>query len=505
MPNLNSALTASCSENAIPESVEYTTVEEERAMLEKDPEKKKRVAILEENLQKLLDEQARSLGCLIEETVRIHKAIKEDVAKMWEQDREEDQLVEQSKIKTQMLEKELLRHNPTYEAFRDSKQGNSSTQCSWMNSSDVNSFTSWDELITLTPEMCSDLMDIKKGVKDITCCPDLLSCLTVMFDKCSLQTYSFRVFGESIHDLSLSNASDSRDLLGLAVSLISNYRTAAQIPLDSTVTESQVQFVATNIRVARSNPSCNNPHELLFRLLCSPVFIKYLTPSVIHSEPLPIALVPMSGECCRTYLRLFIIKGTIRLVEERLPHVYPGTGVTSVDRNSVVKFIKKFQESSGQPETCVIDVMVSGGETSIEWVHKMNCDMVQVVPWEDFCSMAQKSGEQTTFEWVAFPHPKNIIASEGGEAVQSRDAMQSILVSEAPNLIPSKSCWSTSTPHSTFHLLTRQPLVRASQNSLDESGRYSSTTQSIIASVGTSIAFASIAFATGYMLSGKKK
>ncbi|KAJ9462262.1 hypothetical protein DIPPA_00199 [Diplonema papillatum] len=136
-----------------------------------DDAKLARVAALERELKMLIDERAANLSCLIERTVKLHKQIQNDVREIQAQDKEEDRLVTESKVRTELADRELLRQ-PGYEAFKKAREDDYKERASaidqpltladWPQVPALRKLADWVDVVRLTPRDVEGILELRK-------------------------------------------------------------------------------------------------------------------------------------------------------------------------------------------------------------------------------------------------------------------------------------------------------------------------------------------------------
>ena len=397
-------------------------------------EKKQQILKLYETLQATIDERASNLGELIERTVMMHKQIQTDVKLMLEQDKEEDILVHESILRTEAAERELER-NPNYSAFKNRTESHELSE--WVNDSKLSKLAAWTDLIKMSPADLNIMIEFKKGKRDDCDVSEALTNdLCKQTQKYQTKEMHFRVNGEPLHDLSLSTGEAARALLGTACTLLDAIRDEDH--KEDAMTNNELYLLHHLLRIVKAQPLAETTPALLDTLLSSRYFCKtYATPCLIHEKPLYLAITPMAGVVESIYLRAFVLKGKLRIVEHKNSRLFQE--VPEAIRCAVEKFVECNILGSGSKylkDKFAVDLVVTCGEVKIDWMHELTYDLAQSVSWEDLCAAAARTTDEVT--WSLRAAPMTVLSEvDASEDLQTFNFM----LAEKDNLRPGFSCW----------------------------------------------------------------
>ena len=465
-------------------------------------------------LQECLDERARGLGELIERTVSIHKAIQEDVAKMWAQDREEDLLVKESQTRTDLAERELQR-NPRYEEFKK-RAPPAGTAVSWPTAGAATQHAEWTGLVTLSAEECKGLLRYKKGETETHgLSPESCARLAEVFLRGPAAgggEVFVKVGGEPVYDLSMHGTDSGRDVLGAAAALVGAMRcddvaaAAAAVaagdepPLPAPLTPEELHRLHALLQCVKAQPLAASVEDFVEKLVASRRFVReHVTPAVIHDRALHLAAAPLSGLLLGTPLRCYVMRGALRAVEAKHPSWTPPPAAACL-RNDVEAFVAGCCEEVAGTDSFVLDVVyyADTARVSVQWVHKLCYDMLVDMTWETLCSTAAGTApvHWHTHEFAQGPEARRL------EDPALDKQTFCFLASEKANLLPGRSCWESSKQRALAHSVSEAGGATASLSAGGDAERHVDAHAGLPGTIlMTTVAVAATSFLAGYLAS----
>eukprot|EP01063_Lacrimia_lanifica_P021893 TRINITY_DN2950_c1_g1_i1.p1 TRINITY_DN2950_c1_g1~~TRINITY_DN2950_c1_g1_i1.p1 ORF type:complete len:484 (+),score=195.66 TRINITY_DN2950_c1_g1_i1:84-1535(+) len=471
---------------------------------------------VEAELKRLIQEQTDSLGELIAATVDMHDTCKREVAAAFAQDKEEDAIVRELVLRSEMAERDLQR-NPQYAAYREGdaarlrEERKATGFYHWVKDEDLSQHGEWLDMVELTAADCDQfLRSVRKPVPGDDDeplpveLPDAVLKLAarIGFHDASLPVY-VKIKGCPVRDLQYHAASCGRDLLGAATSLVRAWRAGptGRLPVSKgPATDLELNTLAHTLKSLQARAEA----PAIDALRGSKCFkTDHVTPAQIQDIPLHVAIVPLEGALHKMHVRAVVTKGSLRALE----NAAPGTHYPSLDLPDVREAVEKFMETVCLPKTdllganfvadLVVDPPHGDGPIAVKlsWVHKLSTDMLVLMSWEELCALSQ--APQAPVWFTGTPQPALL--------EKGCDAVFDLLVAERSHLAPGEhTCWETKDTAATDHMASLgapppHPHADPQPAAMEESasGRWSQVP------VGT-IGIAAAAFVAGVFLARKK-
>jgi len=434
------------------------------------PEQVERVMALEKHLKQLLDEQADGVNDLLERTVELHRRIKTEIAQMIQQDNEEDALVREVCIRTEQAEKELLR-NPGYQTFkeqRDKAGGVTDAQrlSEWGSDRTLSPHVRWQRVASLGPDEAAAVAQVCRGRSD-ELGQAALARVAALADDTDELVY-LQVNGAPLHDIFSSTADDARLVLGCAAALIKKMRAAGD---KSEVTTEELTLLHEWLRDIHAHIEPKHRERNLAALKRSVELKKVATYAFTQSTPLCVAAVPLAGVTSVVPLKVLMLRGEVRVVEQRYPRtLYPA--LRGAEPGCGADERAEFEKMQGAVErwcravlntapilrgkSCVVDISVDRREHAvcIEWVRTLTADSSHCCEWSELCGFA--AAPSGAVEWrigSRWCGP----AEDDPEESKSNLVWRTLLHEEAEKLRPGRCVWEGSAPEGVLAAVLARP------------------------------------------------
>lgn len=434
------------------------------------PEQIEKVMALEKHLQALLDEQAEGVNELIERTVELHRRIKTEIAQMIKQDEEEDALVREVCIRTEQAETELLR-NPSYQTYKDQREkagGVTDAQklSEWGSDRTLSPHVRWQRVASLRPDEAAAVVQVCRGRPDELGLAALARVAALADDTDEL--VFLQVNGAPLSDIFSSTADDARLVLGCAAALIKRMRPAGD---KSEVTTEELTLLHEWLRHVHAHIEPGRRERNLAALKRSVELKKVATYAFTQSTPLCVAAVPLTGVTSVVPIRVLMLRGEVRVLEQRYPHtVYPA--LSGAEPGCGANERAELEKMQGTVEgwcravlntapvlrgkSCVVDIAVDRREhaVQIEWIRTLTADSSHCCEWSELCGFA--AAPSGAMEWRIGGRWRGP-AEDDPEESKSNLIWRTLLHEERQKLCPGRSVWEGSAPEGVLEAIVARP------------------------------------------------
>eukprot|EP01062_Namystynia_karyoxenos_P058523 TRINITY_DN50052_c0_g1_i1.p1 TRINITY_DN50052_c0_g1~~TRINITY_DN50052_c0_g1_i1.p1 ORF type:complete len:533 (+),score=197.44 TRINITY_DN50052_c0_g1_i1:75-1601(+) len=361
------------------------------------PEQIARVTRMEAQLQALLDEQAAGVSELIERTVALHRQIKTEVAQMLEQDKEEEALVREVCIRTEQAEKDLMR-NPNYQAFKEQHEAGGGVTTAqrvadWPMDATLLPHAAWQEHVRLGPEEAAALLQACRGRPSPPAAGAIAKMVRML--QRQKQLVYLKVYGTPLHDLRASTGKDARLVLGMAGGLIKRARVDGD---KSAVTADEVRHVHKWLQCIHAHLDPADGAEAVSEaLLGSAQLRRHLTVAATQTEPLYIVAAPLAGLLRAVPLRVLVVRGELRAVEQRhsqLVHSalgapdWAGRAAVEAFAASVLCPAPSLKGKSFAADLIVDDPTGAHPAVGLDWLRPLGADSSRSFEWQEVCAFS---------------------------------------------------------------------------------------------------------------------